>query len=100
MDRPATTLPQPPLFGGRPLETKTSEPFLHRHSVLEAVGISSSGFIIVGNSRTAGTMASGTTEAFLWTPRWGVTRLADKVGSAISPIVVLRTRRASPSTVR
>ena len=50
----------------------------------EAFGISGNGLVVVGESRTSGTVsAGGIMEAFVWTPRWGLARLADKLGAAV-----------------
>ncbi len=53
-------------------------------SASEAFGVSANGLVVVGESRTSGTLsAGGTIEAFVWTPRWGIVRLADKLGAAV-----------------
>ncbi len=60
----------------------------------EAFGVSASGLVVVGESRTAGTLsAGGIMEAFVWTPRWGMVRLAGKLGAAVP--VGIRLDRAS-----
>jgi uncharacterized membrane protein len=57
----------------------------------EALGVSNSGLVIVGNSRTSGTMSVGETEAFVWTPRSGIVRLSAKLGNVVPANVVLTT---------
>ncbi len=50
----------------------------------EAFGVSGNGLVVVGESRTSGTVsAGGIMEAFVWTPRWGLVRLADKLGASV-----------------
>jgi uncharacterized membrane protein len=58
----------------------------------EAFGVSGDGTIIVGDSQTSGTLAAGgITEAFVWTPRWGMSRLADRLDGLVPVGVRLDT---------
>jgi uncharacterized membrane protein len=43
-----------------------------------ADAVRADGLVIVGSSRTGGTDAAPIDEAFIWTPRWGMSRLADR----------------------
>ncbi len=47
-----------------------------------AAAISDNGLVIVGESRTSGDLITGLTEAFVWTPRWGMVPLASRVVDA------------------
>ncbi len=50
----------------------------------ESFAVSSNGLVIVGDSRTSGNAAAGSTlEAFVWTPRWGIVTLASRLGAAL-----------------
>ncbi len=61
----------------------------------EAFGVSADGTIIVGDSQTSGTLsAGGVTEAFVWTPRWGMSRLADRLDGRVPEGVRLDTATA------
>jgi uncharacterized membrane protein len=56
----------------------------------EAVGVSSSGLVVVGNSRTAGTLSGGAVnEPFVWSPRWGMLKLSTMLGGALPQNIAL-----------
>lgn len=44
-----------------------------------ANAVSDNGLVVVGESRVSGDLFGGSTEAFIWTPRWGMVTLASRV---------------------
>ncbi|MBY0313478.1 MAG: hypothetical protein K2W85_15545 [Phycisphaerales bacterium] len=65
-----------------------------------ANAISDNGLVIVGESRTSGDFITGTLEAFVWTPRWGMITLASRVvDSGGSPLIPAGTRLTSANGI-
>lgn len=65
-----------------------------------AAAVSDNGLVIVGESRTSGDFITGTLEAFVWTPRWGMVTLASRVvDSGGSPLIPAGTRLTSANGI-
>jgi uncharacterized membrane protein len=84
-------MPQPVAFRWTPAGTRALGAFASTGSQSsQALSVSGNGQIVVGDSRTSGTLAEpGRSEAFVWTPRWGMASLADKLGDALPAGVLL-----------